>query len=203
MPSRQTHARIAAALCACTALLACAGCGQKKVHAAAPVAVAPAPVVADMARPMNVAPDTSATPPPEGVVAPPAIPVSTATPPMVTVPRTKPVPAQPRKPVADQPAAESASDQPSHPPAPQISPQLSPNELENYKRTTNEDMGVADQNLHQADGKQLSAAQKDLVEKITSFLDQSREAIKANDWTRAQNLAQKARLVSVELVNSL
>jgi hypothetical protein len=156
-----------------------------------------------MERPMNVAPDTSATPPPEGVEAPPAIPVSTATPPSVNVPRTKPAPAQPRKPVADQPAPESAADQPSHPPAPQISPQLSPNELENYKRSTNEDMGVADQNLHQADGKQLSAAQKDLVEKITSFLDQSREAIKANDWTRAQNLAQKARLVSVELVSSL
>lgn len=49
----------------------------------------------------------------------------------------------------------------------------------------------------------MSAAQKDLVEKISSFLEQSRDAVKTGDWTRAQNLAQKARLLSLELVSSL
>jgi hypothetical protein len=155
-----------------------------------------------MERPMNIAPDTSATPPPEGVAPPPAIPAATTNPPPVSLPKTKPTPA-PRKPLTDQPVAEPAADQPAHPPAPQILPQLSPSDLESYQRRTNEDLSVAGQNLHQADGKQLSAAQKDLVEKISSFLEQSREAIKGGDWTRAQNLAQKARLLSLELINSL
>ena len=71
------------------------------------------------------------------------------------------------------------------------------------QRRTNEDISVAEKNLQQATGKQLSAAQHDLYEKIQGFLAQSREASKAGDLARAQNLAQKARLLSVELVNSL
>ena len=151
---------------------------------------------------MNIAPDTSATPPPEEVAPPPTIPAAATNPPAVTLPKAKPAPA-PRKPASDQPAPEPATDQPTHPAAPQILPQLSASDLEAYQRKTNEDLGVADQNLRQADGKQLSAAQKDLVEKISSFLEQSRDAVKSGDWTRAQNLAQKARLLSLELVNSL
>lgn len=203
MPSRSTKTRIVAGMIAFAVSLACAGCAEKKVSAAAPLPAAPQPLAADMERPMNVAPDTSAAPPAEGVASPPSIPATNVVPPPVAVPRTKPAPAQPRKPVADQPPPEASADQPSRPAAPQISPQLSASEVETYKRTTNDDLNVANQNLHQADGKQLSAAQKDLVEKITSFVDQSHEAIKVNDWTRAQNLAQKARLVSVELINSL
>lgn len=64
-------------------------------------------------------------------------------------------------------------------------------------------MSVAENNLQRSADKRLSAAQRDLVEKIQSFLSQSREASKAGDWARAQNLAQKARLLSVELVDSL
>jgi hypothetical protein len=48
----------------------------------------------------------------------------------------------------------------------------------------------------------LNAAQQDLVGKIRSFLSQSRDASKDGDWSRAQNLAQKARLLSDELINS-
>jgi hypothetical protein len=202
MPSRPIEYRVVAALFAIWFSLAAAGCAHKKIQTAVPVTSAPQPVAAEVERPMNVAPDTSATPPPEGVAAPPTIPAATTIPPAVTMPKAKPAPA-PRKPVADQPAPEPAADQPAHPAAPQILPQLSASDLEAYQRKTNEDLGVADQNLHQADGKQLSAAQKDLVEKISSFLEQSRDAIKSGDWTRAQNLAQKARLLSSELVSSL
>jgi hypothetical protein len=42
-----------------------------------------------------------------------------------------------------------------------------------------------------------------LVEKIRSFLGQSRDAGKGGDWVRAQNLSQKARLLSAELIASL
>jgi len=61
---------------------------------------------------------------------------------------------------------------------------------------------TAEHNLQFANGKQLSAAQKDLTEKIKGFLSQSHEAIMADDWVRAQNLAEKARVLSAELVKS-
>jgi len=71
------------------------------------------------------------------------------------------------------------------------------------ERHTNEDVAAAQANLAQTANKRLSAPQQDLVDKIRSFLDQSADASKSGDWARAQNLAQKARLLSVELVNSL
>jgi hypothetical protein len=71
------------------------------------------------------------------------------------------------------------------------------------RRSTGVDADVAQKNLKQANGKVLNAAQQDLQEKIRSFLAQSDEAGKAGDWSRAQTLAQKARLLSVELVDSL
>jgi hypothetical protein len=80
---------------------------------------------------------------------------------------------------------------------------LSANDQATYARKTDDDVSVAEGNLQRSTDKRLSAAQRDLVEKIQSFLSQSREASKAGDWARAQNLAQKARLLSVELVDSL
>jgi hypothetical protein len=72
-----------------------------------------------------------------------------------------------------------------------------------YQRKTNGDVSVARKNLQAAQGRQLNSAQQDLVDKIRSFLSQSQDASKGGDWARAQNLAQKARLLSVELVDSL
>ena len=47
-----------------------------------------------------------------------------------------------------------------------------------------------------------STAQKELVGKISGFLGQAHEAILTDDWVRAQNLAEKARVLSVELTKS-
>jgi len=52
-------------------------------------------------------------------------------------------------------------------------------------------------------GRQLNPTQSDLVEKIRGFLRQAREAIRDSDWLRAKNLAQKAQVLSAELINSL
>jgi len=177
------------------------GCTKKTVSAAAPVVVAPAPTVADSKPLTTIAPDTTATPPPESVPTPPN-PASTTTPSLpVTPTRTKPAPPV-RKPPADAPA-ENTTEQSSRPAAPQISPQISPGDQATFQRKTEDDITVAQDNLQQSTGKQLSAAQRDLVEKIQSFLTQSREASKTGDWARAQNLSQKARLLSKELVDSL
>jgi hypothetical protein len=83
-----------------------------------------------------------------------------------------------------------------------MSPQLSPAERATYERKTNEDLAAAEKNLQQAYGRDLTAAQHELVEKIRGFIWQAREAIRESDWVRARNLAQKAYVLSVELVNS-
>ena len=70
------------------------------------------------------------------------------------------------------------------------------------KSNTTGNLTQAEQNLQQASGKTLNAAQKDLTEKIRAFLAQAHEAILADDWVRAQNLAEKARVLSAELVKS-
>ena len=175
-----------ALLCAATAGLA--GCASKHIVRAAPPSVSVPP------------PDeTSPMPPP---TAPP--PVTTTEEPAPEVPSPAPPPAPGKRPAAPRrPAStESADPTPAKPAAPQISPQLSAKDLQITKTNTATNITTAEQNLQLANGKQLSAAQKDLTEKIKGFLSQSHEAIMADDWVRAQNLAEKARVLSAELVKS-
>src|ERR1700730_2921374 len=200
MPTRPIDSRAVAIVLTCGFSLAAPARAHQKVQAAAPVSVAPLPRLSEAERPMNTAPDTNATAPVEAEAAPPTLPPSLETPPPVTIPSKKPAPP---KPAAEQPATDVAAEPPAHPPAPQISAQLSPGDKASYERKTNEDVGIAEKNLQEANGKQLSAAQQDLVGKIRGFLAQSRDASKAGDWARAQNLSQKARLLSVELIGSL
>jgi hypothetical protein len=203
MPSRNKKVTALFVLLANGLALATTGCEQKTVKAAVPVASTPMPQPLDSKPLTNVAPDTTATPPEvvEANVPPPAPPPSSADPLPVTSP-TKPAP-PPRKQASETQTAEASAEQPVRPPAPLISPQLSANDQATYARKTDDDVSVAESNLQRSADKRLSAAQRDLVEKIQSFLSQSREASKAGDWARAQNLAQKARLLSVELVDSL
>ena len=181
--------------------LATIGCENKTTKAAVPVAAPPAPSVADAKPLTTIAPDTTAMPPAENV--PPAPnPPSTSTPSLPVTPvHTKPAPPA-RKPPADTPT-EAASEQSSRPAAPQISPQISPGDQATLQRKTEDDITVAQKNLQQSSGKQLNEAQRDLVEKIQSFLAQASEAGKTGDWVRAQISSQKARLLSSELVDSL
>jgi hypothetical protein len=175
-----------ALLCAFSAAMA--GCANKHIVRAAPPSVSAPP------------PDeTSPMPPPE---TPP--PVTTTEEPAPEVPSPAPPPAPGKRPAAPRrPApAETADPTPAKPAPPQISPQLSPRDLEATKKNTTANITTAEHNLQFANGKQLSAAQKDLTEKIKGFLSQSHEAIMADDWVRAQNLAEKARVLSAELVKS-
>jgi hypothetical protein len=202
MPSRKFEGRVAVTLAAIAIPFALGGCLRNKVQASAPVTAAPQP---DAERPMNVAPDTNALPPkPAEVPAPaPAITTNSSPPPLGSIAKPKNPPAPPKAATEQPAAAEPAVDASAHPPVPLISPQLSPADQQTYERKMSDDVSAAEKNLHQADGRQLSAAQQDLVEKIHGFLDQARDASKGGDWARAQNLAQKARLLSTELVDSL
>lgn len=88
------------------------------------------------------------------------------------------------------------------PAAPLISPQLTPEEQSAAQQQTNENLEAATRDLQAAQGRALSVAQADLVEKVRGFIGQAHEASRAGDWPRARNLAQKARLLAKELVDS-
>lgn len=198
MPSQLSAVRMSAFLIACAVSLGAAGCARNHVQATVPVQTAPTPPQGSV-RPMTTAPDTDATPPPDPETAPPAIPTASAPPePMVIAPSKPPAPHQKRE---ARPA--QVDQQPTEHPAPQISPQISPTDQSLYARKTSEDIAAAERNLQQTTGKNLSPAQQDMADKIRSFVAQSRHASKSGDWDRAQNLAQKARVLSNELLNSL
>jgi outer membrane biosynthesis protein TonB len=166
-------------------VLTSTGCKKRTVQAAPPVVVTqPAP--------------PAETPPAEPEVKPEPAP---APPPAAITPTTKP--SSPR--VINRPATPPPAPAPEPPKvaAPQISPSLSPAELAEHKNKTNEAIAAAEKNLQRSYGRTLNVTQKDLTEKIRGFLAQAREASRANDWIRARNLAEKAQVLSVELVNSL
>jgi hypothetical protein len=169
---------------------ATSGCVKRRVQAAPPVIV---PSPSEEAAPATPRPEAKPSTPPETNPPAPALVVPTPkNPPPRREPRTTP----------------PANLQPEPPPPvvapPQISPRLSAQEQAEAERRTSDDISLAERNLLLApDGKQLSVAQRDLVEKIRGFLAQAREAIRASDWVRARTLAQKARVLSIELVNSL
>lgn len=85
------------------------------------------------------------------------------------------------------------------PAAPSLAPQLSAQEIASAEQQMNDSLSVAQKNLHAAKGHKLNAAQSDLASKVTSFLQESKDAAREGDWTRARNLAKKAQLLSEEL----
>ncbi|HEV2523056.1 MAG TPA: hypothetical protein VGT24_11800 [Candidatus Acidoferrales bacterium] len=176
----------------CAFLLGAAGCANKRIVRAAPPSVSVPP------------PTQDAQPMPQPSTPAPVAPAEEEPAPEVTPPEPPPAPA--KRPVAPKPRpAPSETAEPAQPkPAPpQISPQLSPKDLETARKNTTDNIAAAEKDLQLANGRQLNAAQKDLADKISSFLKQSHEAITAGDWVRAQNLAEKARVLSAELVKSL
>jgi len=67
----------------------------------------------------------------------------------------------------------------------------------------NDSVAIAQRNLDAAKGRTLNPTQTDLASKVTSFLRESKDAVRDGDWTRARNLAKKAQLLSEELAASL
>ena len=86
---------------------------------------------------------------------------------------------------------------------PVLAPELAPQELELAKQHTNESLNITQRNLQAAKGRRLDSVQTDLVSKISGFADEARQAAKEGDWTRAQNLAKKAQVLSQELAGTL
>jgi len=108
-------------------------------------------------------------------------------------------PARPR--VAVQPTPEAAE---SHKPlAPLLEPELTPQEVAAAQAQFNESTAIAQKNLNSAKGRSLNPTQADLNSKVVAFLQESKQAVREGDWTRARNLAKKAQVLSEELAASL
>lgn len=88
-------------------------------------------------------------------------------------------------------------------PAPELGPSITPQEKARAEESANDLMNRTESNLRKASAKSLNASQKDLLERSGSFLKQARAAAQAADWARASNLAQKAFLLSEDLLRSL
>jgi hypothetical protein len=108
-------------------------------------------------------------------------------------------PTRPRAPV--QPAPEPPENAKTE--APLLAPQLSQQEIAAAQQQMNESLGIAKRNLDTAKNHKLNATQTDLASKVTSFVEESKVAVKEGDWARARNLARKAQLLSDELASSL
>ena len=109
---------------------------------------------------------------------------------------------QPARPhVAAQPAPESPGGTKGD--APLLAPQLSEQEIAAAQQQMNESIAITQKNMSSAKGHKLSPTQSDLASKVNSFLQESRDAAKDGDWTRAKNLAKKAQVLSEELADSL
>jgi hypothetical protein len=91
----------------------------------------------------------------------------------------------------------------SRPETPVIQPQMTLEEATSAQHETNLNLSVAESNLARARGRVLNAVQADLASKIRGFVSDARKAAQAADWTRANSLAKKARVLSEELAGSL
>jgi len=172
------------------AVVGATGCRRNIVQAeppsvASPPVIEPLPAPAPPARTAESAP----APVPEPTVAPPP-PANVSAEPPPARPRPAPAEAEAPKPKVDEV------------PPPVIAPQLSARQQAAATRATNTDLQLAKKNLQAVAGKPLKPSQQDLVDKIQGFLSQVDDAIRADDWVRAQNLAHKAEVLSVELNRS-
>ena len=80
-----------------------------------------------------------------------------------------------------------------------MAPALTDAEASAAISATQNSLAIAERNLASTKGKILNIGQQDLVSKIQGFVDSAREAIKNNDWPRAQIQAHKAEVLSQEI----
>ncbi len=81
-----------------------------------------------------------------------------------------------------------------------ISPGVSRQQASQQLETTNHLLAKTDDNLKIISSRQLSASQQDTVKQIRSYMEQSRKASHEGDVQRAYTLANKARMLSGDLL---
>jgi outer membrane biosynthesis protein TonB len=81
----------------------------------------------------------------------------------------------------------------------QLTPALSPEQELHSRENTTELLATTDSNLKKVADRQLSAAQRSMLDQIHAYVRQAKAASDSGDVTRAHTLAYKAHLLSDEL----
>ena len=85
-------------------------------------------------------------------------------------------------------------------PAAQIAPGMTPAEATRQRHNAEQLLGATDDKLKRLTGRTLDAKQQETVGQIRNYIDGARSALKEGDVRRANTLAQKAHLLSEDLV---
>ena len=85
-------------------------------------------------------------------------------------------------------------------PAAQIAPGVTPAEATRQRHNAEQLLGSTDDKLKQLTGRTLDAKQQETVGQIRNYMEGVRSALKEGDVRRANTLAQKAHLLSEDLV---
>ena len=184
---------------------------QKKVSAApappkpattAPASIAPAPpallsipqTVAELPAPQPISPDALATlkQPEEPVESQPGPRVPPRRGPVAGPPRA----AEPTSAAQAQPPQPPPPEQVERPPIQEILPEAEKKRLQESADARKRDIKKV---LDQTDPRRLNNAQKDLVARIRTLVQQSDEAGTRNDWRQAESLAGQALVLVREL----
>jgi hypothetical protein len=192
----------------------CCGCSQKKPVVAVPQTPTATTAPQEGTQPLPTEPQPQTQ---QGQATP-----AQGTPPPEPQPEPSPVQPQPAQPAADKTSPAKTKSANPHPngkkpvetarsrkttvpsgdePVPatgQISPSLSNAEIAHNQTTTEQLLQSAEAALSSIK-RQLSEEEQAIVTQVHDYMNQSRQATKANDLTRAYNLALKARLLSDDL----
>jgi hypothetical protein len=106
--------------------------------------------------------------------------------------RATPTPGAPRKIVVREGGASE--------PAAQIAPGITPAEAARQRQNAERLLGSTDGQLKLLAGRALDAQQQETVGQIRNYMEGARSALKEGDTRRASTLAQKAHLLSEDLV---
>ena len=121
-------------------------------------------------------------------------------------PPTKPAPKKPRKAaqpvIPTPPAAAPATSAPAPQSVPQLSVLLTPEQRNQYEADYASNLASAQEGLVRTAGYSLSAAQKESVSRIRSFMYQA-EDLHGRDLATAAQLARRAAVLSQDLAQSL
>lgn len=85
-------------------------------------------------------------------------------------------------------------------PAAQIAPGLTPAEETRQRQSAERLLTFTDNQLKQLAGRALGARQQETVEQIHNYMDGAHSALKDGDLRRATTLAEKAHMLSDDLV---
>jgi hypothetical protein len=175
------------------------GCAQlKSVFSPAPPQIPP-----DKKEAIPPSPSKPTPPPVAAPTAPAPTPPPVAAP---TAPAPTPPPAAPpvsKTPAPAPPVTKEQVPPPASPPPAVLSPQVGRADEDRLKRESSGRIQKAEEIIKQIDQNRLNKDQKDTFSTIQSFLANAKEAITAQDFLRASNLADKAQVLAEELFRAI